>query len=65
MILALTSKLTLGLTSELTWQLTWELAWESAVGASADVLSVVDAFVADEPFAVGSAELLKLLDGEI
>ena len=68
MILEGTSKLKLEptwepaweLTWELAWELTWELAWEFAVGASA-----VDAFAADEPFAAGSAELLKLWGGEI
>jgi hypothetical protein len=52
-------------TLKLTSELTSELAWKSAVGASADVCSVVDAFDADEPFSTGSAELLKLWDGEI
>ena len=60
MILEVTSKLTLELTWELAWELTLELAWESAVGASA-----VDASAAYEPFAAGSAELLKLWGGEI
>ena len=61
MILEETLEETLKLTSELTS----ELAWESVVGAFADVCSVVDAFAADEPFSTGSAELLKLWDGEI
>ena len=63
--LKLSSESTWELTWEPTWEPTWELAWKAAVGASADVWSVVGAFAADEPFLTGSAQLWRLWYGEI